>query len=363
MKIGIMGTRGIPNQYGGFEQFAQQLSVGLVQRGHKVYVYNSSRHPYQHAEWNSVKIIHCNDPEHRIGTAGQFLYDRNCIKDANKRNYDVLFHLGYTSDSVWWRNWPKNTLNIMNMDGLEWKREKYNSLTRVFLKKAEAMAARHADLLIADSPAIKEYLFKTYNRQASFIPYSAKIFEAANPACLESFQILPGTYSLLIARMEPENNIETVIKGYMHAGLAEPLVVVGRMDNAFAKRLLQQYQLHQIKFVGAIYDASILNQLRYFSRFYFHGHSVGGTNPSLLEAMACNCTIIAHENPFNRAVLGEDAIYFNSAESIEMILKGSYQQGQFDDFKSRNAEKISTVYHPGKILDAYEQLAITVLST
>ena len=101
MKIAIFGTRGIPNHYGGFEQFAQYLSEGLCQMGHEVFVYNSHNHPYQKNEWNEVNIIHCYDPEFKLGTIGQFIYDLNCTLDSRKRNFDVILQLGYTSSSVW----------------------------------------------------------------------------------------------------------------------------------------------------------------------------------------------------------------------------------------------------------------------
>ena len=158
MKIGILGTRGIPNAYGGFEQFAQYLAQGLVNRGHSVWVYNSSDHPYQEQEWRGIHIIHCADWEARIGTAGQFIYDFNCLKDARKREFDVLLQLGYTSNSIWHRIWPKRTLNVVNMDGLEWKRSKYGPVTRKFLARAEQWAAKHADVLIADSIGIRDYI-------------------------------------------------------------------------------------------------------------------------------------------------------------------------------------------------------------
>src|SRR5579872_2984603 len=116
MRIGILGTRGIPNNYGGFEQFAQFLSVGLVQRGHSVWVYNSSNHPYREKKWEDVNIIRCSDWENYIGSTGQFDYDYNCLKDARKRGFDVLLQLGYTSNSVWHRRWPKDALNVINMD-------------------------------------------------------------------------------------------------------------------------------------------------------------------------------------------------------------------------------------------------------
>src|SRR5690242_14172285 len=103
MRIGIIGTRGIPNYYGGFEQLAQYLSLGLTKKGHEVFVYNPHHHSFKENKWNGVNIIYCNDPEKNLGTFGQFVYDRNCINDSRKRNFDVLLHLGYTSNSIFHR--------------------------------------------------------------------------------------------------------------------------------------------------------------------------------------------------------------------------------------------------------------------
>ncbi|MEI9943367.1 MAG: DUF1972 domain-containing protein [Chitinophagaceae bacterium] len=136
---------------GGFEQFAQYLSLGLARKGHEVYVYNSNRHPYRESEWNGVHNIHCRDEEHRLGTVGHFLYDLNCDNDSRKRNFDILLHLGYTSDSIWYWRWPGHCINMVNMDGMEWKRSKYNTITRRFLKLAESLAAKNAQVMIADS--------------------------------------------------------------------------------------------------------------------------------------------------------------------------------------------------------------------
>src|SRR5687767_9388934 len=304
MRIGILGTRGIPNHYGGFEQFAQWLSLGLVKRGHEVSVYNSSHHPYQEKTWNGVNIIHCTDREKKIGTAGQFFYDLRCNRDAGKRNFDILFHFGYSSDAVWWRQWPRNTLNIVNMDGLEWKRTKYNAVTRKFLKQSEAWAAKHADQLIADSPGIRDYLLNEYGKTAAYIPYGAELFSSPNQAIPGRYQLESKNYLLVIARMEPENNIEMIIRGYLASSTNNPLIIVGSTANKFGNYLKEKYSNEKLRFPGAIYDQEVLNNLRYFSAIYFHGHSVGGTNPSLLEAMACGCNIAAHGNEFNKAVLG-----------------------------------------------------------
>ena len=133
MKLGVLGTRGIPNYYGGFEHSLQYLSEEFVKKGHEVYVYNSHNHPYQDSEWNGVKIIHCKDPEYIIGTVGQFIYDLNCILDSRKRDFDVILQLGYTSSSIWSWLLPKKPKIVTNMDGLEWRRSKYSASSEVFI--------------------------------------------------------------------------------------------------------------------------------------------------------------------------------------------------------------------------------------
>jgi glycosyltransferase involved in cell wall biosynthesis len=339
MKIGILGTRGIPNTYGGFEQFAQYLAKGLAEKGHIVFVYSSSSHPYQESTWNGIQIIHCNDPENRIGTAGQFIYDYNCLQDARKRDFDILLQLGYTSSSVWYRFWPKKAINIINMDGLEWKRTKYNNLTQKFLQWAEGLAARQGDVLIADSISIKEYIQTKYQKEAVYIPYGADIPESFSDSYLTGFSLQANQYYLLIARMEPENNVELIIRGYLESGHHYPLIIIGNTQNKYGQFLLKKYSSEFVQFPGAIYDQSKINALRHFSSIYFHGHSVGGTNPSLLEAMACGCNIAAHENVFNTAILGDCASYFFSAEDVKNIVNTSLKSSIATDWKQRKFRK------------------------
>jgi glycosyltransferase involved in cell wall biosynthesis len=362
MKIGILGSRGIPNAYGGFEQFAQHLSVELVKKGHVVFVYNSSLHPYNKNHWQAVNIIRCKDWEDKLGAAGQFFYDLNCIHDAKKRDFDILLQLGYTSNSIWHRRWPKNSINIVNMDGLEWKRTQYSKLTRMFLKKAEAWAAKYADHLIADSPAIQDYLQKNYNRISTYIPYGAEIFDDPDPFLIKKFNLQAKQYYLIVCRMEPENNIETITEGYLQAEQNHPLVIVGNTMNQFGKQWIKKYKNEKIKFLGSIYDQAILNNLRFFSKVYFHGHSAGGTNPSLLEAMACNCNIAAHSNIFNKTVLSENANYFSTKEEVKNIIN---QHADLDIIKRKqesNIEKVRTEYNWNKITEQYETLFFNAIS-
>jgi Domain of unknown function (DUF1972) len=144
MNIAIIGTRGIPNNYGGFEQLAAFLSQGLVQKGCSVTVYSPHTHPYQEKAYNGVSIVHCKDGPGWMGAAGQFVYDYNCIRHARRQQFEVILFLGYTSSSVWYWRYPQKAVIVYNMDGLEWKRGKYGLLTRQFLLYAEKLAIRHS---------------------------------------------------------------------------------------------------------------------------------------------------------------------------------------------------------------------------
>ena len=356
LKIGILGSRGIPNAYGGFEQFAEYLSTGLVEKGHRVSVYNSHDHPYQQKEWKGVQIIHCYDGEKRLGTAGQFIYDYNCFTDARTRDFDFLFQLGYTSNSIWYKRWPKNMISMVNMDGLEWKRSKYNRVTKKFLKYAEGLAARHSDYLIADSREIQEYLDSKYNKSSIYIPYGSHINEPGDSSFLNTYNLRSNEYYLLIARMEPENNIEMIIRGYLSSSKEFPLVIVSNVSNGFGQYIRKNYTDNKLIFTGAIFHLPTINCLRNYSRIYFHGHSVGGTNPSLLEAMGCYCNIAAHDNVFNRAVLEDCADYFSTDSDIKKIIENEPGIEIVNDRKEKNAEKIRTVYNWNRIVDEYEHL-------
>ena len=354
MKIAILGTRGVPNNHGGFEQFAEYFSVYLAQQGHEVYVYNSHDHPYQQKLFKDVHIVHCQDPEHRIGTIGQFIYDFNCIRDSRKRDLDVILQLGYTSNSIWYWQLPKKPVIITNMDGMEWKRSKYKPSVRKFLKLAERLAVKSSDFLISDSVGIQDYIEKTYNRSSEFIAYGASVFSNGNNQVLSTYKVKPNHYCLIIARMEPENNIETIVEGHHLSTVPYDLIIFGSL-NAFGEQLKAKYSGDaRIRFVGSNYNQEELNNLRFFSRYYYHGHSVGGTNPSLLEAMASNALIIAHNNIFNKSILGADALYFETSHDIEKLLNDDSFFSKKDALCGNNTLKIQELYDWEKINRSYE---------
>ncbi len=363
MKIGILGTRGIPNNYGGFEQFAADLSLGLVAKGCDVSVYNSHNHPYQEAEWKGVHIIHKNDPEFKLGTAGQFLYDLHCIKDSRKRNFDIILQLGYTSSSVWGRFLPRKSKIITNVDGIEYSRGKYSPAVKTFLKYAEKLAVKFSDRLVADSEIIKKHFKDKYHVEPYFIPYGADIFENPDVSQIVKSGLEPNKYFLLIARLQPDNNIEPIIKGVLNSKSPYPLLVVGNYDNAYGTYLKKKYTGQNIRFEGGIFNMDFLNNLRYFSGIYFHGHSAGGTNPSLLEAMASSALICAHDNPFNKSVLQGNAFYFSDEEDVSKLIGSKPKKELFNQFIDKNLLQIKEQYNKQKIIDDYYSLFKNELKT
>jgi glycosyltransferase involved in cell wall biosynthesis len=364
MKIAIIGTRGIPNHYGGFEQFAEYLAKGLVERGHIVTVYNSHSHPYQQPEWNGVRLVHCNDPEDKWGTAGQFIYDLNCILHTRNESYDIILQLGYTSSTVWgWLLPRKKSIITTNMDGLEWKRTKYSKPVRSFLKWAEYLGTVYSDHWIADSLGIQDYLTKKYNIPSAYIPYGAFAFEQPSTEALTTYGLNEYGYNMLIARLEPENNVDVILEGVSQAARKLPFLVVGKHATKYGDYLKAKYaKFEYIKFVGGIYDINVLNNLRYYSNIYFHGHSVGGTNPSLLEAMASQALICANRNEFNSTILEEDALYFSNYRDVAACLE-TVTKDHFLSFVDNNLQKIKSIYEWNKIIDQYENHFKTIYST
>jgi glycosyltransferase involved in cell wall biosynthesis len=359
MKIGILGTRGIPNQYGGFEQLTEYLSVGLFKRSYEVFVYNTHNHSYQEKTWNGVNIIHCFNPEEKLKTAGQFIYDLNCILDARKRDFDVLLILGYTSISVWGRLYPKKAAVIINMDGLEWKRNKYSGRVRRFLFYAEKLAIKFCDYFVADSLAIQKYLQSKYDVPSAFIAYGAELPGKAVETDIEEKGLERYNYFLVIARMEPENNIEMVLDGFSLSNSDKKMIVVGNASNHFGTYLKNKFRTDQrIIFIGPLYDKIKLHSLKTFSALYFHGHSAGGTNPSLLEAMASESLIAANNNEFNTSILQKDAFYFLNSNEVKKLVEDVSRGPKENLMIANNLKKIEEEYTWSKIIDKYAEYIV-----
>lgn len=373
MKIAFVSTRGIPNNYGGFEQFAEYISVGMAQRGHEVVVYSPKFHPYQESTYKGVRIKHIYSPETWMGSSvGSFFYDFASLRDAlKKEDFDIIYEAGYTSiiPAYIWFNVKKRKRPIFttNMDGLENKRSKFSPMVRRFLDWEEKMAVKCSHYLIADNMGIHDYYKEKYGKESKFLAYGADIHDDFKAEYLEEFGLKSEEYYILIARLEPENNIVMAIEGYLHSkeNGRRPLIVVGKTNTPHGKELVEKYgNERNVEFVGGIYDFKKLDSVRHFSKAYFHGHSVGGTNPSLLEAMAAGCFIFAHDNIFNRAVLKENAFYYPSADKVTEYLNriDTIAEGSKIQYTARNIEVIRNEYSWESLIDKHEKYFYWLLS-
>lgn len=363
MKIAILGTRGIPNNYGGFEQFAEFLSVLLVDKGHQVTVYNPHFHDYKQEYYKGVNIRKIYSPEKFIGASANFIYDYLCLKDALKNDYDVLLECGYHSNapSYFLMKGRKHPALITNMDGLEWKRSKWNCFTRWLIKNLEKIAIKRSHSLVSDNIGIQKYYKDRFGVESSYIAYGATPVVSFDVQYLKSYGLAPETYYMLIARLEPENNIESILDGYLLSGSELPFLVIGNNKTRYGKFLKKRYVNKNIKFVGGLYNKEMLDCLRYYAKAYFHGHSVGGTNPSLLEAMASKALIVAHDNDFNKAILKENALFFSNRKDVANIINtlNDFENGQ--SFKQNNYRMIENEFSWEKITNMYECLFESVL--
>jgi len=343
MHIIITGTRGIPNRHGGFERFAAEAARRWAAAGHRVEVYNPAGHPFRRRTWQGVTLLRKPFPHRLLGKAAVLVYDLLCFRDAYRRRPDVILNCGH-GNSFFIRR--KNPVPVVTLtDGLEWKRAGWHPLVRRFFRMTEKTAVKRSRAVVADHPEIARWLETRYGATPAVIAYGAGIPgdtslpAGATPGSMLkevlqqqeetgkkatekiSVHILPGKYFLTVARFVPENNLHMILEGYIRSGIPYPLLLTGDTDNPYGRKLLRRYDGRAgIIFTGALYDDRLLNILRHHARGYLHGHSAGGTNPALLEAMAAGCLIAAHDNPFNRYVLGEESRFFSSPEEVAALL-------------------------------------------
>ncbi len=363
MKIAILGTRGIPHNYGGFEQCSEKLSERWVKNGHSVTVYNPDEHNYKKNEWKRVKIKHVFSKESKLGMLGTFIYDYFCLKSAVKEDFDVILNLGYVPSALFFYLKSKTRAKfITNMDGLEWKRDKWNSILKKFIKFCEKRAIKHSDILVFDNIGIRDYYLSHFNVEGTIIEYGAEVFNKPDLNVLKRYNVKEYGYFLTIARFEPENNLKTIIEGFLKSKVTEPLLLIGNPNTKFGKSLVKDYANNlKIHFLGEIYNQKKLNTLRMLSKLYFHGHSVGGTNPSLLEAMAAGSYIVAHKNVFNRSVLENNGLYFENSENISKIIK-SFDENKRKIYAEKNRKKIIEFYNWDLIAEKYLKLFDYILN-
>jgi glycosyltransferase involved in cell wall biosynthesis len=362
MRIAILGARGIPARYGGFETFAEQLGVGLVKRGHDVTVFCETAEGATE-QYRGVKLRHVRAP--RLGSLSTLFFDAACLWQA-RSGFDVIYMLGYAASPFCWlpRAWGGQVW--INMDGLEWARGKWGRVARWYFHCAEGVAMRTPNRIIADAAGIKAYLQSRHRKlpPCDVIPYGCEIVTSACAEELKDFGLTPGSYYLLVCRFEPENHVKEIIEGFLTSRTQKRLVLVGdcARKNGYVQSLAK-YKDDRLFFTGPVYDAPKIEALRYFCRAYVHGHSVGGTNPSLVEAMGCGNVIIAHDNAFNREVLGDSGLFFSTSNDVGAAID-SVDAGEVStaSMKRRVVERVKQFYTWDRITDHYCELGALLRS-
>lgn len=359
IKLAILGTRGIPARYGGFETFVEELSVRLVKMGVDVTVYCEIAEKDSPDSYKGIRLKYIPSPD--LGPLTTLLFDLRCLWHA-RRGYDVVYMLGYGASIFCFipRIWGSRVW--INMDGIEWARSKWRSLAKAWFRLMEAIAMRTADRIIADAEGIRQNLESRHRHMppCSVIPYGAPVIEDAPPiTLLDEWGISPFRYYLIVCRLEPENKVHEIIEGFVASDSTCTLVVVGDHSSgtAYVNSLLKIND-NRINFIGTVYDKVKLQVLRYHAFAYFHGHSVGGTNPSLLEALGCGNLIIAHDNIFNREVAADAAIYFGSADEIPAIISAieAYPPDKLKALSQKGRNRIKEKYNWDAVTNQYLQL-------
>jgi glycosyltransferase involved in cell wall biosynthesis len=321
MHVAILGTRGVPSRHSGFETFAQDFALFLLSHGHEVTVYCQLESMEQAHEdiWNGIRRVRIPAGKGPVGTMA---FDWKAIR-YSLRDHSVILTLGYNTAIFNLIYKFSGVPNVMNMDGLEWKREKWSRPAKAWFWFNEWAGARLADHLVADHPEIGKHLSRhTPPEKITVIPYGADSVASAPESVIEKFGLTPKRYHILIARPEPENYILEIVQAYSQRNRGIPLVLLGKYHHEgtpYQKSVLRAAG-PEIQFLGPIFDRDTVKALRFHARAYFHGHRVGGTNPSLVEALGAGNAVIAHDNRFNRWVAGEGARYFRSAAEIDDIL-------------------------------------------
>lgn len=317
----ILGIRGLPAAHGGFETFAEYLALYLVERGWRVIVYcqQEGTGPVYEDTWQGVERIHF--PIQNIGPAGTIFFDWKTICHAAKFN-DLCLTLGYNTAIFCSLLRVKRIPNLINMDGIEWSRAKWGPLAKAWFWLNERAGCYLGNHLIADHPEIKQHLQTRINGQKiTTIPYGADALTAADPAILKQLNLQPGQYLTVIARPEPENSLLEIVQGFSAVKRNYTLVVLGNYnDQNPYHQAVKKAASAEVLFPGAIYEKQAVQALRFYCTAYIHGHQVGGTNPSLVEALGAGNAVIAHDNRFNRWVADEAGVYFSDAKSFARIL-------------------------------------------
>jgi len=359
--LAILGSRGIPAKYGAFEVAAEKIAQGLLEKGWSVTVFCPHSQAYRELSYRGIALRRVWHPP---GGAGSLIYDGLSLLIASAGRFDAILMFGYGAGPFFLIPRLFRTPLIVNTDGLEWKRSKWPWSVKLYFQFAERLVTRAADQLISDAWGIKRYYKEKYGVDSEYIAYGTEMPNASNDGVHE-FGLQSKQYYVVVMRLEPENSILEIVRGYLASRTARPLILVGPSTPFFdrAIRPLLNGQ-ERVRYLGSIYERDRVFALRTNAFAYVHGHTVGGTNPSLLEAMASGNFIVAKDVEFNREVVGDLGRYFATAEDLTRIM---------DDLEQADPAVISRLggaaravveerFQWQRVIDAYARVIATAIS-
>jgi glycosyltransferase involved in cell wall biosynthesis len=368
-RIAIIGSRGIPAKYGGFETAVEAVAPQLAEMGWSVFVScEGPRDRSKPAVYRGVNLFYFPvRPFFRI--IYEVLYDVYSLLKSSLMCHSIYI-LGYGAGLFFFIPRVLRRKLVVNVDGLEWKRDKFNKLEKSILLASERAAVTFADVIVADSREVARYIEERYQKKAVYItngvdaPQVEKWDERkfAGRGLLKDTALLPNDYWLAVARLEPENNIHVILQAFLKSNSSRKLLIVGnfsskKYESNVLKLLGDKNARERVILTGAIYDMSLLNMLRQNCFAYIHGHSVGGTNPALLEAMSMKNLIIVHDNEFNREVGGQTILYFKDANDLlARIEEIESKPGLFARLKEAAYSRVLSHYSWEDIVQEYDEL-------
>jgi glycosyltransferase involved in cell wall biosynthesis len=357
----LLGIRGIPAKHGGFETFAEYLCKYLIARDWNITVYcqEDGKGSIYESVWQGVKRIHI--PVNNQGPLGTIIFDFKSVIHSLRQN-GVFLTLGYNTAffNILHRLFGK--ANVINMDGIEWNRQKWGKIAKSWFWINERFGCWFGNHLVADHPRIEDHLATRVSRnKITMIPYGAPAVINADETILAEYGLEKNKYAIVIARPEPENSFLEIVTAFSQKTRGQKLVVLGTFTpktHPYHKAVMAAAS-DKVIFPGAIYDFEKVGALRFYSRFYIHGHQVGGTNPSLVEALGAGCAVIAHDNQFNRWVAANGAHYFADINALSTFFDTDYLDDEFVQArKIHSKQQFTERFQWDDILAQYESLLL-----
>lgn len=357
-EVHILGSRGVPAAHSGFEYLAEHLALYLVNNGWKVTVYCQidGRGKVHEDDWQGVHRV--NIPVEGDRAFGTIIFDWNATLISARRPGTMLT-LGYNTAVFGLLYRLRGIRNVINMDGIEWRRAGWGPFARAWFYLNEWLGCWLGNQLVADHPEIRRHLAtRVTESKIAMIPYGADAVAEAGTEGLTTLGLEPGAYCTVIARPVPENSILEVVTAFSRIETEIRLVVLGNYSRevGYQRRVLDAAGPNVI-FPGAIFDKNIVKELRFHARLYIHGHTVGGTNPSLVEALAAGSPVLAHDNRFNRWVVADAGRYFSNIKDCEQVLRELLADDESEKHMSvASARRHLEAFQWPEILATYESL-------